>query len=119
MEAGNSKKLILYFATNCPRRIVRDELSATNCPATICPRRIVRDQLSCNELSGNPSKRLKLNAYKTQFIWFGTFSNSRSLISLFCEQSQRISFSSSFRDLSIALESSLTCTSAEHILYNL
>ena len=46
-------KLIFDFATNCPRRIVRDELSATNCPATNCPRRIGRDELSCDELSGN------------------------------------------------------------------
>src|SRR6218665_768140 len=56
MEAGISIKLIFYFATNCPRRIVRDELSATSCPATNClatncPRRIVRDELSCDELS--------------------------------------------------------------------
>ena len=29
-------------ATNCPRRFVRDEVSATFCPATICP---------CDELS--------------------------------------------------------------------
>ena len=35
MEAGNSMKLIFYFATSFPRRIVRDELS-------------------CDELSGNP-----------------------------------------------------------------
>src|SRR6218665_3533338 len=27
MEAGNSMKLIFYFVTNCPRRIVCDELS--------------------------------------------------------------------------------------------
>src|SRR6218665_3767329 len=54
MEAGNSTKLIFYFATNCPRRIFRDELSATSCPATNCPRRVVRDELSCDELSGNP-----------------------------------------------------------------
>src|SRR6218665_2299901 len=40
MEAGNCMKLIFCFATNCPRRIVRDELSATNCPATNCPETI-------------------------------------------------------------------------------
>src|SRR6218665_1202572 len=34
MEARNFMKLIFYFATNCPRRIVRDEFS-------------------CDELSGN------------------------------------------------------------------
>jgi len=42
LEAGNYMKLIFYFATNCPRRIVL--------------RRIVRDELSCNELSGNPAR---------------------------------------------------------------
>ena len=36
MEAGNSMKLIFYFC---------NELSATD-----CPRRIVRDELSCDEL---------------------------------------------------------------------
>ena len=87
MEAVLSIKLILYFATNCPRRvvrdelsceelsatscprrivlrrIVRDELSATNCPATNCPRRVVRDELSCDELSGNPRFRSRLYSF--------------------------------------------------------
>src|SRR6218665_3707054 len=63
MEAGLTIRVLLkwkreillnkkkYFATNCPRRIVRDELSATNCPATNCPRWVVRDEVSCDELS--------------------------------------------------------------------
>ena len=59
MEAENSMKLIFYFVTNCPRRIVRDELSATNRPATNCPRRIVRDELSCDELFGNPIEEVE------------------------------------------------------------
>jgi len=48
MELGNSTKLIPQFilrrivrgelsTTNCPRRFVREELSATNCSATNCP----------------------------------------------------------------------------------
>src|SRR6218665_3164478 len=55
MKAGFSIKSILYFApncpqkivapncptSNCPRRIVRAELSAPNCPTPNCPRRIV------------------------------------------------------------------------------
>ena len=41
LEAGNYMKLIFYFATNCPRRIVCDELS-------------------CDELSGNPEQNTPL-----------------------------------------------------------
>src|SRR6218665_1116023 len=44
MKAGFSIKLILYFAPNCPQQIV-----APNCPTLNCPRRIVRA-----ELSGHP-----------------------------------------------------------------
>jgi len=48
MKAGFSIKLILYFAPNCPQQIV-----APNCPTPNCPRRIVRAELSCAELSGH------------------------------------------------------------------
>src|SRR6218665_1962928 len=41
MKAELSIKLILYFAPNCPRRIV-----APNCPRRIVQRRIVRAELS-------------------------------------------------------------------------
>src|SRR6218665_2719299 len=41
MKAGFSIKLILYFAPNCPQQIV-----APNCPTPNCPRRIVRAELS-------------------------------------------------------------------------
>ena len=59
MEAGLMKRIMLsgsgifykiyiYFAPNCPGRIV-----APNCPRRIVLRRIVRAELSCAELSGN------------------------------------------------------------------
>src|SRR6218665_491199 len=41
MKAGFSIKSILYFAPNCPQKIV-----APNCPTPNCPRRIVRAELS-------------------------------------------------------------------------
>jgi hypothetical protein len=37
----------IFLATNCPRRNVRNDLSATICPATICPATIC----PCDELS--------------------------------------------------------------------
>src|SRR6218665_2330611 len=41
----------IYFAPNCPGRIV-----APNCPRRIVPRRIVRAELSSAELSGHPQR---------------------------------------------------------------
>ena len=45
MEAVLPIKLILYFATNCPQRVVRDELSCDELSTTICLRQFLRQRI--------------------------------------------------------------------------
>src|SRR6218665_4204583 len=63
MEAGNSTKFIFNLATNCPRRIVRDELSCDELSATSCPQRIVLRRIvpepSSSAISPRKKKGLK------------------------------------------------------------
>src|SRR6218665_3192134 len=86
MKAGFSIKSILYFAPNCPqkivapncrtpncpRRIVRAELSAPNCPAPNCPDTVIIQKKSistleltiCHETNATTSKNFKISKYK-------------------------------------------------------
>ena len=53
-EAELSIKFIIILCVELSGTNYRAELSAPNCPAPNCPRLIVRAELSCAELSGHP-----------------------------------------------------------------
>src|SRR6218665_2554084 len=52
-ESGIFYKINIVFCAELSETNSRAQLSAPNCPTPNCPRRIVRAELSCAELSGN------------------------------------------------------------------
>src|SRR6218665_3875609 len=54
-ESGTFYKINIVFCAELSETNCRAELSEPNCPTPNCPRRIVRAELSCAELSGNRS----------------------------------------------------------------